>query len=99
MSSNDENDKNIDKTQDNIVIWYVVISGFLILLLGIFGFSYIENLTLSCAFYEAAAVLSTVGASIGPSTESGKIFAGFYALLSITYIIITGYLIGKHALK
>ena len=82
-------------TANNSIIWFILLSAILLLLFGMFGYSYFENLSWSSSFYEAAAAMSTIGASSGPSSYSGKIFGGFYSLLSITYIIILGIIIAS----
>ena len=71
-------------------IWLVVVISLLLLLIGIFGFRYYENQNWAGAFYETATIMSLVGASHGPQTQSGKIFSGIYNLfvgLVYTFII------------
>jgi len=88
----DEDKHNVN----NSIIWLILFSSILLLFFGMIGYSYFENLSWSSSFYEAAAAMSTVGASSGPSSYSGKIFGGLYSLLSIIYIIILGIIIANN---
>ena len=89
MGSNEEKDDELN----------IVFIGIIILFVGILGFYYLEKLSLVTAFYEAASVLSTVGASVGPKTQLGKLFSGVYALVSLIFLIVTSARIGNWLLK
>lgn len=61
------------------------------LYIGMLGYHYYEKMNWVDAFANAAMILSGMG-PFGPlATNSGKIFAGFYALFSgLTFILIMG---------
>ncbi|HEY4484720.1 MAG TPA: hypothetical protein VI702_00150 [Nitrospiria bacterium] len=59
--------------------------------IGIMGYHYFENLPWVDAFANAAMILSGMGPLTALQTDSGKLFAGFYALFSgLVFIIIIG---------
>ena len=69
--------------------------GFLIILvslgIGMIGYHHFENLSWVDAFANAAMILSGMGPLTTLQTNSGKLFAGFYALFSgLVFIIIIG---------
>ena len=69
--------------------------GFLIILvslgIGMIGYHQFENLSWVDAFANAAMILSGMGPLTMLQTNSGKLFAGFYALFSgLAFIIIIG---------
>jgi hypothetical protein len=58
---------------------------------GIIGYHYFENLSWIDAFANAAMILSGMGPLTTLQTESGKLFAGCYALFSgLAFIVIIG---------
>jgi len=71
----------------NLLIGLLLIA--LALLIGILGYHYFEQMTWIDAFVNASMILSGMG-PLGPlHTESGKLFAGCYALFSgLAFIII-----------
>ena len=59
--------------------------------IGIMGYHYFENMPWVDAFANAAMILSGMGPLTTLQTDSGKFFAGFYALFSgLVFIIIIG---------
>ena len=71
------------------------------LLVGILGYQYFEHLPWRDAFLNAAMLLGGMGPVDTELTESGKIFAGVYALYSgLVVIAVTGLLLapGVHHL-
>ena len=58
------------------------------LLLGIAGYVGFEHLTWTDAFLNAAMLLGGMGPVNPPQTESGKIFAGFYALFAGLVLLV-----------
>ena len=58
------------------------------LLLGIAGYVGFEHLTWTDAFLNAAMLLGGMGPVNAPQTESGKIFAGFYALFAGLVLLV-----------
>lgn len=61
------------------------------LLIGMLGYHYYENLSLVDSFVNAAMILSGMGPLAQMHTQSGKIFAGCYAIYSgIALISIAG---------
>jgi cytochrome c biogenesis protein CcdA len=69
--------------------------GFLMIVIslsiGMAGYHYFENLPWIDAFANAAMILSGMGPLGTLQTNSGKLFAGFYALFSgLVFIVIIG---------
>jgi len=63
----------------------------LLLLIGMQGYQYFENMTWADAFVNASMILSGMGPMGALNTTAGKIFAGFYALFSgLVFIMIIG---------
>jgi len=58
------------------------------MLLGIAGYVGFEHLTWTDAFLNAAMLLGGMGPVNPPQTESGKIFAGFYALFAGLVLLV-----------
>ena len=59
--------------------------------IGMIGYHHFENLSWVDAFANAAMILSGMGPLTTLQTNSGKLFAGFYALFSgLVFIIIIG---------
>lgn len=73
------------------------ISGVLILFslgLGMAGYMGFENLAWPDAFLNASMILGGMGPVDRPTSEPGKIFAGFYALYcGLVFIAVTGVMI------
>ena len=64
------------------------------LLIGIFGFSTFEDLTLSESFLHSSIMLSGLGLIEKPSSQNGHIFAGIYGLYAgLVFIASFGILI------
>lgn len=58
---------------------------------GMIGYHYYEKLSWSDAFLNAAMLLGGMGPVESPQTESGKIFAGLYALYAgLVFLIAIG---------
>jgi hypothetical protein len=70
---------------------------------GMWGYSYYENLPWRDAFLNAAMLLGGMGPVKQDLTESGKIFAGLYALYAgLVVIAVTGLLLAPgihHVMK
>lgn len=59
------------------------------LAIGMSGYMYFEQLSLSSAFVNSAMLLGGMGPVNMPVTEPGKLFAGFYALYSgLIFLIV-----------
>ena len=59
--------------------------------IGIAGYHYFEGLSVIDSFANAAMILSGMGPLNQLSTDSGKLFAGIYALFSgLTFITVAG---------
>ena len=63
------------------------------LLFGMWGYVFFENLGWRDAFLNAAMLLGGMGPVNPPQTESGKLFAGVYALYAGLVFIITAALL------
>jgi flagellar biosynthesis protein FliR len=63
------------------------------LVIGMLGYLYYENLGWRSAFLNAAMLLGGMGPVDPPQTDSGKLFAGFYALYAGLVFIATATLI------
>ena len=66
---------------------------FLSLAIGMVGYVHYENLSWLSAFLNAAMLLGGMGPVDPPQTDSGKLFAGFYALYAGLVFIATATLI------
>ena len=73
---------------------WLAITGFG-LVVGIAGYAYFEGLGLTDAFVNAAMILSGMGPVLTVfKTESGKVFAGCYAIFSgLIIVIATGFVL------
>ena len=61
------------------------------LIVGVAGYAYFEDLSLTDSFVNAAMILSGMGPVSTLQTDGGKIFAGCYALFSgLAFIAILG---------
>ncbi len=56
--------------------------------IGMGGYYYFERMTWTDAFLNASMLLSGMGPIGSPTTEAGKLFAGFYALYSGFVVIL-----------
>jgi hypothetical protein len=65
------------------------------LIVGVAGYAYFEDLSLTDSFVNAAMILSGMGpVLITFKTESGKVFAGCYAIFSgLVIVIATGFVL------
>jgi hypothetical protein len=63
------------------------------LVIGMLGYLHYENLGWRSAFLNAAMLLGGMGPVDPPQTDSGKLFAGFYALYAGLVFIATATLI------
>ena len=61
--------------------------------IGMVGYVHYENLSWLSAFLNAAMLLGGMGPVDAPQTDSGKLFAGFYALYAGLVFIATATLI------
>ena len=61
--------------------------------IGVLGYMYFEHLTWTDAFLNAAMLLGGMGPVNAPVTESGKLFAGLYALYAGLVFIATAALL------
>jgi hypothetical protein len=60
---------------------------------GMLGYHFIEQLAWTDAFLDAAMLLGGMGPVHTPTTNAGKLFAGFYALYSGLVFIATAALV------
>lgn len=64
------------------------------LVLGIIGYEHFESLPWRDAFLNSAMLLGGMGPVNPPQTDSGKIFAGLYALYAgLVFLIVVGIII------
>lgn len=64
------------------------------LIVGIAGYAGFEGMSLTDAFLNAAMILSGMGPAAELKTQSGKLFAGFYAIFSgLVIVIATGFVL------
>ena len=64
------------------------------LAVGIAGYAGFEGMSLTDSFLNAAMILSGMGPATELKTEAGKVFAGFYAILSgLIIVIATGFVL------
>jgi hypothetical protein len=64
------------------------------LLVGMWGYERYENLAWRDAFLNAAMLLGGMGPVNDPATDSGKLFAGFYALYAgLVFLVVAGLLL------
>ena len=64
------------------------------LAIGIGGYRWLEGMSLTDAFMNAAMILSGMGPATELKTEAGKVFAGFYAIFSgLIIVIATGFVL------
>jgi hypothetical protein len=76
----------------NLLIGCVIIA--VSLGLGMFGYSHFENMSWVDAYENASMILSGMGPVDSLHTESGKIFAGSYALFSgIVFLVVIAVII------
>ncbi len=62
--------------------------------IGIIGYHLLENLFFTDSFLNASMILGGMGPVNELKTESGKIFAGFYALFSgLIFLVVVGLII------
>lgn len=76
-------------------LFYSFTCGVVIIILaiaiGMIGYHHFENLSWLDAFLNASMILSGMGPVAVLTTESGKLFAGFYALFSgLAFMVILG---------
>ncbi len=65
---------------------------------GMLGYQNLENLSWTDSFLNAAMILGGMGPVNLMKTDSGKIFAGFYALYSgLAFLVLAGLLFGPVA--
>lgn len=61
------------------------------IIIGMAGYSYFENLAWRDAFLNSAMLLGGMGPVDAPKTDSGKVFAGLYALYAgLVFIVVAG---------
>lgn len=71
---------------------------FIALMMGMFGYHSLENMTWIDAFVSAAMILSGMGPMGELHTSAGKIFAGSYALFSgLFFIAVVGIILAPVA--
>ena len=64
------------------------------LLVGMWGYERYENLPWRDAFLNAAMLLGGMGPVNDPTTDDGKLFAGFYALYAgLVFLVVAGLLL------
>ncbi len=56
--------------------------------IGMLGYAWTEGMGMVDAFLNAAMILSGMGPAVELKTDAGKLFAGFYAILSGLLIVI-----------
>lgn len=82
----------IKRVMRNLLIGFIIIA--ISLGLGMFGYRHFENMSWVDAYENAAMILSGMGPVASLKTESGKIFAGSYALFSgIVFLIVIAVII------
>lgn len=69
----------------SVVIAVLLVAGSL--LIGTLGYRYTEHMGWIDAFYNATFILTSMGPTAPLTTDAGKLFASFYALLSTTVVL------------
>ena len=73
-------------------LWLALTAGGLVI--GIAGYAHFEGMSLTDAFMNAAMILSGMGPAAELKTQSGKVFAGCYAIFSgLIIVIATGFVL------
>ncbi len=73
-------------------LWMLITAGGLAI--GIVGYAHFEGMRFTDAFLNAAMILSGMGPSAELKTQTGKIFAGCYAIFSgLIIVIATGFVL------
>lgn len=76
---------------------FIIVLTLVLLAIGVLDFYIYNEENWITSFYEAASILSAVGASDTPITPEGKIFAGIYTLVAgLGYIIILSYIVSSY---
>ena len=73
-------------------LWMLITAGGLAI--GIVGYAHFEGMRFTDAFLNAAMILSGMGPAAELKTQTGKIFAGCYAIFSgLIIVIATGFVL------
>ena len=103
MSFDKNNNKNNNKNTENNIftnIWFILILSLVFLIIGILGFYIFNEPIWTNSIYNASTIMSIVGATYAPKTDSGKIFASIYSLAAgLIYVFIMGYFVLSKIIK
>ena len=73
---------------------FVLVLGLVLFFIGLLGFYLFNGHNWYVSFYDTATTMSLVGATHIPTTNSGKIFAGMYALtIGLGYIFLLSFVV------
>ncbi len=68
------------------------------LMVGMWGYTHFEQLSLTDAFLNSAMLLGGMGPVNNPITHAGKLFAGGYALFAgLIFLVLAGIMVGPVA--
>lgn len=76
---------------------FALILGLILLIIGTLGFYLYEKTDFVTSLYNSSTILTVVGATFGPQTTKGKIFATFYTLfIGFFYVYLISFIISKN---
>lgn len=76
---------------------YLLLTTLAVLLIGIFGFKYLENWNwLDSVNYAVSTMVTTGNSDVTPLTDGGKIFNIFYMFISVILILLFVNTIAEH---
>lgn len=98
----DKENKKDKRNENNLFrnFWFILALSISLFLVGVLGFYYFNNQDVISSIYDSASIMSAVGASDEPHTDSGKIFATFFTFFSgLFYIFIIAYFVTTLVVK
>lgn len=76
---------------------YLLLTTLAVLLIGIFGFKYLEGWNwLDCTNYAVSTMVTTGNSDVTPHTEAGKVFNIFYMFVSVILILLFVNTVAQH---
>ena len=90
-----KNNKNV-KNKKNILtnVYFVIILGIILLIIGTLGFYIYEKLDWITSLYDASTILAVIGMGRPPETKSGKIFGTFYSFfIGLFYVYLVTFIV------
>lgn len=88
----DKNNTNVNYFSNFLTIFILFL---IVLFIGILGFYIYDKQNWTQSFYNAATTMSTVGATVMPSSDNAIIFSGLYSLFTgLFFVYIIAFFIG-----